>query len=136
LLRKCVYSILVDDEANEEVLFLNEVRKLMNEIKESCNLEHMEIINVINEIYMFAVDKRISENVQLKPEEVSLHEDLLGLFEVQHPFLQEIYDEEFEEEDECREDREDSPEGEEDEENESCDYSSPNFPRWSTYENE
>jgi len=134
LLRKCVYCILVDDEAHEEVLFLNEVRKLMNEIKGTCNFDHMEIISVIDEIYKFAIDKKISEKIQVNPEPLKIHEDLLSLFEVQYPFLQEMYGEEdFEGEDECREDREESDEEEENEE--SCEYSSPNFPVWRPYEN-
>jgi len=143
LLRKCVYCILVDEDSNEEILFLNEVKKLLNEIKSSTSVDHLEIISVINEIYLFAVDKKIDENNQVEPKENAIADELLSLFEVHQNLVQEeADDDDFEFEEECGEDENNNNQQEESEnENENKEDSDDGFgdndegqpPVWRSY---
>ena len=117
-MRKCVYCILVDEDSNEEILFLNEVKKLLNEIKSSTSVDHLEIISVINEIYKFAVDKKIDENNQVEPKDNMISDELLSLFEVHQNLVQEeADDDDFEFEEECGEESNNNPEQEDENEN-------------------
>jgi len=82
LLRKCIYSILIDEDVNEEVKFLNEVKNLLIEAKHSDNLDHEEIISLIEDIYIFAVDKKIDENIRIDKEyKIPVYDELLSIFE-------------------------------------------------------
>jgi len=115
LLRKCVYCILLDDDSNEEILFLNEVKKLLNEIKGETTVDHLEIISVIDEIYHFAVDKKIDDNLQVEPKDNMVSDELLCLFEISHNILQEGEDEEhFVFEEECGEEGHNDEEAQDD----------------------
>ena len=103
-MRKCVYCILVDSDSNEEVQFLKEVKKLLNEIKGHSNIEHLKIIAVIETIYQFAVDKKLDENNNVdKESQVPIHDDILRLFETNHPYELEEQDEDADNDDEMSE---------------------------------
>jgi len=80
LLQKCVYSILIDEDVEEEIQFLSEVKKLLNQIRETCNNGHLEIICLIEEIYHLAVDKKLDENLKVNSG-IHIQHELLGLFE-------------------------------------------------------
>ena len=74
-----MHSILIDEEVEEEIQFLGEVKKLLNQIRESCNNSHMEIIYIIDEIYHLAIDKKLNENLKIQ-HSIPLKEELLNLF--------------------------------------------------------
>jgi len=73
---------------------------------------------VINEIYKFAVDKKIDENNQVEPKDNMISDELLSLFEVHQNLVQEeADDDDFEFEEECGEESNNNPEQEDENEN-------------------
>lgn len=75
---------------------------------------------MINEIYKFAVDKKIDENNQVEPKDNMISDELLSLFEVHQNLVQEEADDDdddFEFEEECGEESNNNPEQEDENEN-------------------
>jgi len=120
LLRKCIYSIMIDEDANEEVKFLNEVKNLLNQVKDTSNMDHEQIISLIEDIYMCAVDKKIDENARVDEEyKIPINDELIGLFQSSN-----IYNEltsEIEEESQIEDDNDEEEMSFEDAE-EPCEY--------------
>lgn len=113
-LQQCVYSILTDENVEEEVLFLCEIKKLFNQIRVKANLGNLEIISVINEIYCLAVDKKLEENLREQDEDkFVVDSEVLELFENNYGTFEEseMVDEEEEEEEPSEEQNEDESEG-------------------------
>lgn len=81
LLHKCVYAILADENVEEELQFLREMKNLLNQIRVISNPEHVEIIEVINEIYSMAIDKKLDELNCQKGNKMVIERDILALFE-------------------------------------------------------
>ena len=66
----------------EEINFLCEIKKLLNQIRIAHNLEHLEIIGIINEIYFLAVDKKLDESFRKQEEsKFVVDRDVLSIFE-------------------------------------------------------
>ena len=135
-MRKCVYCILVDSDSNEEVQFLKEVKKLLNEIKGPSNIEHLKIIAVIETIYQFAVDKKVDEkNTVDKESQIQIHDDILCLFETNHPYELEEEDQEQDDEDEMSESDSYPQQLIEEETDESCENNLLFVPSWRPLDN-
>jgi len=124
LLRKCIYSIIIDEEANEEIKFLNEVKNLLNEVKDSSNSDDEQIISLIEDIYMFAVDKKIDENARIDEDyKIPVNDELIGLFQSSNIYNELTSEmEEEEEEDESQTDIEEDEEVSFEDVEESCEY--------------
>ena len=98
-----MHSILINQGVEEEILFLMEIKKLLNQIKNSTSLTHIEIISIIEEIYQFAVDKNIDDNTNLNLEgSILIDKEIVNLFQdeigLEEAYLEENDD--FVEEDE------------------------------------
>ena len=120
LLQKCVYSILIDENVEEEIQFLREMKNLLDRIRLAYNPDHVEIINVINEIYRMAVDKKIDEEILVEKEnKIVIEDEVLGLFEATNGAFddsREMDEEEQEAEEDQEEEEEDDDVGDEEDE--------------------
>ena len=113
MLQKCVYSVLTDENVEEELQFLREMKNLLDQIRVKSNLQHLEVIGVINEIYRMAVDMRLEELLSPKDDKIVIENDVLALFETEGDIFEPSRDENEEEDQEVEEEQVDSSEGEE-----------------------
>lgn len=62
LLKKCIFGIFIGIKINQEILFINDVRKVLSEIRLYSDQYFSECESILEEIYLLAIDKKFSDD--------------------------------------------------------------------------
>jgi hypothetical protein len=57
LLKKSIFGLFVGLKVDNEILFLNDVRKLLEKVKETYDSYYRDLMSILEDIYLLAIDK-------------------------------------------------------------------------------
>jgi hypothetical protein len=76
LLKKSIFGLFVGLKVDNEIIFLNDVRKLLEKVKETYDSYYRDLMSILEDIYFLAIDKQFSGG-NIYP---CLSDDVIDLF--------------------------------------------------------
>ncbi len=72
------------EKIDQEITFINDVRTLMNKVKDNADYYYTDLIEMLNDLYLIALDKQFTNQIHSNKNinSQSIHQDIINLFDL------------------------------------------------------